>query len=80
MSKRSQVRSSRAAAASVPSAADGAARRVSIGFHLLAAGWILAMAGLAIDDPDWYRTLMQEDRVVEWATVWLFLAAGVVGL
>jgi len=30
--------------------------------------------------PDHYQMLMQEDRPVEWTTVWLFLAAGVIGL
>ena len=29
--------------------------------------------------PTPYRQLLQEDRVVEWATVWLFLAAGILG-
>ena len=30
--------------------------------------------------PDAYRMLLQEDRSVEWGTVWLFLTAGVLGL
>jgi len=30
--------------------------------------------------PDRYYMLMQEDRLVEWGTVWLFLAAGLIGL
>ena len=30
--------------------------------------------------PDLYRMLLQEDRIVEWGTVWLFLVAGVLGL
>jgi len=49
-------------------------------FHLCAAVWIAAMAYLATADPEGYRLLLQEDRVVEWSTVWLFLAAGAVGL
>ena len=50
------------------------------GFHLLAASWIAAMLWLASRAPDSYRTLLQEDRAVEWGTVWLFFAAGVLGL
>jgi hypothetical protein len=30
--------------------------------------------------PERYEMLMQEDRFVEWGTVWLFLAAGLIGL
>lgn len=29
--------------------------------------------------PAQYRTLLEEDRIVEWATVWLFFAAGLLG-
>lgn len=52
----------------------------SRGFHLLAASWIGAMLWLGTSAPDRYRMLLQEDRVVEWGTVWLFLVAGVLGL
>lgn len=49
-------------------------------FHALAAIWVLAMLLLGLSAPQRYRMLLQEDRVVEWATVWLFLCAGVLGL
>ncbi|MGH9254415.1 MAG: hypothetical protein ACRD3C_07580 [Vicinamibacterales bacterium] len=49
-------------------------------FHLLAATWVGAMLWLGSRAPEWYRMLLQEDRVVEWGTVWLFLVAGVLGL
>jgi hypothetical protein len=48
--------------------------------YLLAAAWIggvLAFASLA---PDRYEAAMQEDRPVEWATVVLFVAAGIARL
>ncbi len=38
---------------------------------------MLVMGSVA---PDRYRALLQEDRIVEWTTVWLFLAAAFVGL
>ena len=47
--------------------------------HLLLGGWILVMLWLGGSDPERYRLLLQEDRIVEWGTVWLFLAAGVLG-
>jgi hypothetical protein len=53
---------------------------VSPWFHLLAGAWLLAMFALATSDPLQYRTLLQEDRIVEWGTVWLFLVAGLLGL
>jgi hypothetical protein len=49
-------------------------------FHVLAAAWIVGMLLLGSLAPDRYYLLMQEDRIVEWGTVWLFLAAGVIGL
>lgn len=55
-------------------------RRVAVGFHLLAAGWILAMLSLGRAVPDTYRMLLQEDHAIEWTTFWLFLAAGAVGV
>lgn len=54
--------------------------RVSLGFHLLASAWIGAMLWFGRADPQSYRALLQEDRIVEWTTFWLFLAAGVLGL
>jgi len=55
-------------------------RAVFLLTHLLAAAWIggvLAFASLA---PDPYEAAMQEDRPVEWATVVLFVAAGIARL
>jgi hypothetical protein len=52
---------------------------VPLGYHLLLGGWIAAMCWFASSQPERYRMAMQEDRIVEWATVWLFLAAGVIG-
>ena len=49
-------------------------------FHVLAALWVAAMLLFAYSSPDRYNDMLQEDRVVEWGTVWLFLAAGLVGL
>jgi len=47
-------------------------------FHLLAALWIGSMLLVAYGWPHHYETLLQEDRPVEWGTVWLFLVAGIV--
>ena len=47
-------------------------------FHLLAALWIGSMLLVAYRWPHHYETLLQEDRPVEWGTVWLFLVAGIV--
>lgn len=49
-------------------------------FHVLGAIWVLSMLWLGAGAPQRYRMLLQEDRVVEWATVWLFLCAGVLAL
>ena len=46
--------------------------------HVVAAGLIVGPLALAYFAPGVYEPLMQEDRAVEWATVGLFLAAGVV--
>jgi hypothetical protein len=53
---------------------------VPAAFHVLAGAWILSMLLLGRFAPDRYYMLMQEDRIVEWGTVWLFLAAGVIGI
>jgi hypothetical protein len=47
--------------------------------HVLAAAIILSAIALARFAPQRYEPLMEEDRVVEWATVVFFLVAGVVG-
>ena len=80
MSQHPAIPSSQAAAGATPPATEVAASRPSLAFHLLVAGWVAGMAWLASRDPQRYEMLMQEDRIVEWATVWLFLAAGVAGL
>ncbi len=74
-----------ARASSTPQIIAGAATdqecdRVATLFHLLAAAWIAAMLLVGHFAPDRYHMLMQEDRLVEWGTVWLFLAAGLINL
>ena len=54
-----------------------AAAAVPALFHLLAALWIGSMVLVAYRWPHHYETLLQEDRPIEWGTVWLFLVAGV---
>ena len=53
---------------------------VSWCFHAVASAWVVAMLWLGGSDPPHYRMLLQEDRIVEWGTVWLFLVAGLLGL
>lgn len=55
-------------------------RKVPALVHLCAGIWLAGIAALGVLAPTRYEMLMQEDRAVEWATVWLFLMAGVVGL
>ena len=45
-------------------------------FHLLAAAWVLGMLVFGRVAPEQYSEALQEDRLVEWGTVGLFLAAG----
>jgi hypothetical protein len=45
--------------------------------HITAAVWITAIATLSIAAPASYDQLLQEDRAVEWTTVWLFLIAAI---
>lgn len=42
----------------------------------LAVVWVVSMLLLGWLAPVQYRALLQEDQAVEWATAWLFLAAG----
>jgi hypothetical protein len=56
------------------------ARGVVLLTSLLAAAWICGILASAYYAPDRYEALMQEDRPVEWATVILFFAAGIVRL
>jgi len=53
---------------------------MSLPVHALAAAWIAAMLLMGSFAPERYRELLQEDRIVEWGSVWLFLAAGAFGL
>lgn len=55
-------------------------RKVPALVHACASIWLAGIAALGVLAPARYEMLMQEDRAVEWATVWLFLMAGVVGL
>ena len=48
-------------------------------YHALLALMIASIAWLAHADESWYESLMQEDRLVEWATVFFFFAAAVMG-
>jgi hypothetical protein len=48
--------------------------------HLIALAWISAMLLAAHRAPDGYWDAMQEDRVIEWWTALLFLAAGLIGM
>lgn len=48
--------------------------------HVVAAAWVAGMLGLGLARPDAYRGLLQEDRFVEWWTVALFGAAGLLAL
>lgn len=48
--------------------------------HIVFAVWIVAMLLLALIVPDQYEAMLEEDRAVEWATVWLFAAAAVMHL
>lgn len=48
--------------------------------HAGAGVWLAGVGAYGLLAPDRYEILMQEDRIVEWATVWLFLIAGGIGL
>jgi len=55
-------------------------RKVPPLIHACAALWLTGITAFGLLAPGRYENVMQEDRAVEWATVWLFLMAGVVGL
>lgn len=46
--------------------------------HVLFTFWVLGMLGLARVQPAIYEALVQEDRLVEWWSVFLFLGAGLI--
>lgn len=49
-------------------------------FHVVATLWLAGMLLFARYSPGQYVSLLQEDRPVEWGTVWLFAAAGIIHL
>ena len=53
------------------------ARPVPLAFHALALAWVAGVLALARTAEPAYRAMMQEDNVVEWATVGLFLLAAI---
>jgi hypothetical protein len=57
-------------------------RRGATGLWFLPVGgaWVATFLLFGERDPQGYEALLQEDRQVEWATVALFLAAGIAGL
>jgi hypothetical protein len=54
--------------------------RVPVGFHAGACAYVAFCLWFATQRPEAYRAAMQEDRLVEWASVVVFGAAGVVQL
>ena len=54
--------------------------KVGAAIHVCAAAWLVGVGIYGLLWPDEYDALMQEDRAVEWATVWLFGIAGAVRL
>jgi hypothetical protein len=79
MAKRANVQSSRPRV-NTPSAIDPRPQRIPIAVHVLFGVWIAAMLWFASTYYDQYLDAMQEDRVVEWATVWPFFVAFVMGM
>jgi hypothetical protein len=55
------------------------AEAVAWWYHVLLALIVASISWLANSDPSWYESLMQEDRLVEWGTVFFFFAAAVMG-
>lgn len=56
------------------------ARPVPLAYHAVAAGFVAWCAWMATQRPDTYSAAMQEDRVIEWMSVFVFAAAGIAGL
>jgi hypothetical protein len=48
-------------------------------YHALLALLVVSIVWLAHADATWYESLMQEDRLVEWGTVWFFFTAALLG-
>lgn len=55
-------------------------RTVPVAYHIAAAAFVTTCAWMAARRPDAYGAAMQEDRLVEWLTVFLFGASGVLML
>lgn len=51
--------------------------RVPRGYHVLAAGFVAWCVWMATQRPDAYGAAMQEDRLIEWATVFVYATAGI---
>jgi hypothetical protein len=56
------------------------ADRVPVAYHVAACAYVAFCLWFAANRPDAYREAMQEDRLVEWASVVVFAAAGVAQL
>lgn len=56
------------------------ADRVPVAWHAGAAAYVAFCLWFAANRPEAYREAMQEDRLVEWASVFVFAAAGVARL
>lgn len=55
-------------------------QRVPAGYHVAAAAYVAFCLWLATQRPESYREAMQEDRLVEWLSVFVYAAAGVLTL
>ena len=55
-------------------------KKVPAIMHACAAAWLIAALTYGLLWPEQYDALMQEDRAVEWTTVWLFAFAGIARL
>lgn len=55
-------------------------RAVPVAYHIAAAAFVTTCVWMASRRPDAYGAAMQEDRLVEWLTVFLFAASGVLML
>ena len=54
--------------------------RVPVGYHVAAAAYVAFCLWFATQRPESYRDAMQEDRLVEWLSVFTYTAAGAITL